>query len=151
MSAVPMARAAAVRVAPGRPPAQWSVRVPGSKSLTNRALLLAGVAAGTTRLVAPLIADDTEVMMAALRVLGAPVDRVAGGDGEDVVVEGLGGPPGRRHREWSRSTAAWPGPSGGSWCRCSPPVAAVSRSTVTRNCAAGRSARCSPRCAPRAR
>jgi 3-phosphoshikimate 1-carboxyvinyltransferase len=87
------AGAAAVRVAPGSPPARWSVRVPGSKSLTNRALLLAGVAQGTTRLVAPLIADDTEVMMAALRVLGASVELLAGADGHDVTVRGLGGPP----------------------------------------------------------
>lgn len=92
MSTLP-AGAAAVRVAPGSPPARWSVRVPGSKSLTNRALLLAGVAQGTTRLVAPLIADDTEVMMAALRVLGASVELLAGADGHDVTVRGLGGPP----------------------------------------------------------
>jgi 3-phosphoshikimate 1-carboxyvinyltransferase len=85
--------AAAVRVAPGSPPAHWSLRVPGSKSLTNRALLLAGVAAGTTQLIAPLIADDTEVMMAALRELGADVRRVDGADGDDVSVRGLGGPP----------------------------------------------------------
>jgi 3-phosphoshikimate 1-carboxyvinyltransferase len=82
-----------VRVAPGSPPARWSLRVPGSKSLTNRALLLAGAAAGATKLLAPLIADDTEVMMAALRQLGARVDRVAGADGDDVTVQGLGGPP----------------------------------------------------------
>jgi 3-phosphoshikimate 1-carboxyvinyltransferase len=87
------ADAAAVRVTPGTPPAHWSLRVPGSKSLTNRALLLAGVAAGRTRLIAPLIAEDTEVMMAALRRLGATVQRVAGSEGEDVVVDGLGGPP----------------------------------------------------------
>ncbi len=87
------AAATAVRVAPGSPPAHWSLRVPGSKSLTNRALLLAGVAEGTTRLIAPLIADDTEVMMAALQQLGARVGRVAGADGDDVTVLGLGGPP----------------------------------------------------------
>jgi 3-phosphoshikimate 1-carboxyvinyltransferase len=88
-----LSAAAAVRVAPGSPPARWSLRVPGSKSLTNRALLLAGVAEGGTRLVAPLIADDTEVMMAALQALGASVRRVAGTDGEDVTIEGIGGPP----------------------------------------------------------
>jgi 3-phosphoshikimate 1-carboxyvinyltransferase len=88
-----VAGAAAVRVTPGTPAARWSLRVPGSKSLTNRALLLAGVAAGRTRLVAPLLADDTEVMMAALRTLGAAVQRVPGADGEEVVVDGLGGPP----------------------------------------------------------
>lgn len=89
----PGAGAAAVRVSPGTPPAHWSLRVPGSKSLTNRALLLAGVAAGRTRLIAPLIADDTEVMMAALRTLGAGVQRLPGAEGEEVVVDGLGGAP----------------------------------------------------------
>lgn len=89
----PVAGAAAVRVTPGTPPAHWSLRVPGSKSLTNRGLLLAGVAAGRTRLIAPLVADDTEVMMAALRTLGATVQQVPGSDGKEVVVDGLGGPP----------------------------------------------------------
>jgi 3-phosphoshikimate 1-carboxyvinyltransferase len=78
-----------VLVAPGSPPARWEVRVPGSKSLTNRALLLAGVAAGRSRLVAPLRADDTEVMAQALRTLGGSVEL----DGEDWLVEGLAGAP----------------------------------------------------------
>jgi 3-phosphoshikimate 1-carboxyvinyltransferase len=77
------------RVAPGRPPRRWEVRVPGSKSLTNRALLLAGVAAGRSRLARPLLADDTEVMAEALRALGARVGREA----EDWIVDGIGGPP----------------------------------------------------------
>ena len=77
-------------VSPGTPPSRWEVRVPGSKSITNRALLLAGVADGTSRLRDPLIADDTEVMAAALRTLGAGVAR----DGHDWIVDGLGGPPG---------------------------------------------------------
>jgi 3-phosphoshikimate 1-carboxyvinyltransferase len=95
MSAL-FADATAVRVAPGAPAARWSLRVPGSKSLTNRALLLAGVATGATRLIAPLIADDTEVMISALQALGASVTFVPGAEGEegeDLIVEGLGGPP----------------------------------------------------------
>ena len=82
-----------VRVAPGRPPARWEVRVPGSKSLTNRALLLAGVAAGDSRLINPLIADDTEVMAGALETLGATV--TAGPLDHELAwaVQGLGGPP----------------------------------------------------------
>lgn len=79
-----------VRVSPGEPPSRWEVPVPGSKSLTNRALLLAGVAGpGSSRLINPLIADDTEVMAGALATLGAGVRR----DGGDWVIEGLGGPP----------------------------------------------------------
>jgi 3-phosphoshikimate 1-carboxyvinyltransferase len=83
----------AVRVSPGKPPPRWRLRVPGSKSLTNRALLLAGVAEGRSRLLAPLIADDTEVMARALRALGAGVTALDGDDGPDWVVDGLGGAP----------------------------------------------------------
>ncbi len=50
-----------VHVAPGDPQARWAVRVPGSKSITNRALLLAGVASGRSVLLDPLVADDTAV------------------------------------------------------------------------------------------
>ncbi len=89
MNATAVTPRATVRVAPGRLPAGWAVRVPGSKSLTNRALLLAGVAAGRSRLRHPLIADDTEAMAAALAALGAGVERDAG----DWVIDGLGGAP----------------------------------------------------------
>ena len=80
-----------VRVAPGRPPGAWSVDVPGSKSLTNRALLLAGVATGTSRLANTLVADDTVVMADALRALGAQITAVEG----ELLVGGLAGPPTR--------------------------------------------------------
>ena len=90
MSSGVAAAGATVRVAPGRPAPRWEVRVPGSKSLTNRALLLAGVAGpGESRLSDPLIADDTEVMAAAVDALGARVTR----DGGDWVIAGLGAPP----------------------------------------------------------
>jgi 3-phosphoshikimate 1-carboxyvinyltransferase len=58
---------------------QGAVRLPGSKSLTNRALLLAALAAGETTLTNLLDAEDTQVMIAALRVLGVAVTRVAQG------------------------------------------------------------------------
>ena len=47
------------------------VKVPGSKSLSNRVLLMAGLATGTTRLTGLLHSDDTQVMMRALELLGA--------------------------------------------------------------------------------
>ena len=83
-----------VHVAPGTPPAKWQVRVPGSKSITNRALLLAGVASGTSTLWSPLVADDTTAMLAALRSLGVAIEERQQPD-ETVawLVEGLGGPP----------------------------------------------------------
>jgi 3-phosphoshikimate 1-carboxyvinyltransferase len=82
-----------VRVSPGSPPAHWQLRVPGSKSLTNRALLLAGVADGHSRLAAPLIAADTEAMAAAMRALGATVAFGEDGDGPVCDVDGIGGAP----------------------------------------------------------
>jgi 3-phosphoshikimate 1-carboxyvinyltransferase len=84
---------ALARVRPGSPPAIWEVRVPGSKSITNRALLLAGVAAGRSTLLQPLVADDTRAMAAALRGLGATVDEQADAGGLRWVVDGLGRPP----------------------------------------------------------
>ncbi len=47
-----------------------AVRPPGSKSLTNRALLLAALAEGTSTLRGVLFSDDTRVMLAALAQLG---------------------------------------------------------------------------------
>ncbi|WP_375492237.1 3-phosphoshikimate 1-carboxyvinyltransferase [uncultured Jatrophihabitans sp.] len=59
-----------------------SVTLPGSKSLTNRLLLLAALADGPTRLVAPLRARDTLLMADAIRALGATVVD----DGADLLV-----------------------------------------------------------------
>jgi 3-phosphoshikimate 1-carboxyvinyltransferase len=51
-----------------------SVRLPGSKSITNRALILAALADTPTRLIGPLEARDTGLMAAAIRALGATVE-----------------------------------------------------------------------------
>ncbi|MCO5976662.1 bifunctional 3-phosphoshikimate 1-carboxyvinyltransferase/cytidylate kinase [Ideonella oryzae] len=63
------------------------VRLPGSKSISNRVLLLAGLAAGTTEVHDLLDSDDTRVMLDALRLLGCGLQR----DGEVLKVTGLGG------------------------------------------------------------
>ena len=63
------------------------VRLPGSKSISNRVLLLAGLSAGTTRIHDLLDSDDTRVMLAALSALGCVVQR----RGDVVEVTGLGG------------------------------------------------------------
>ncbi len=65
-----------------------SVRLPGSKSISNRFLLLAALAAGETHLHDVLDADDTRHMLAALRALG--VDCTSDGAG-GVRVCGAGG------------------------------------------------------------
>jgi 3-phosphoshikimate 1-carboxyvinyltransferase len=53
--------------------AAGEVRLPGSKSISNRALLLAALSVGETRLTGLLAAADTRVMIDALRVLGVDV------------------------------------------------------------------------------
>ena len=49
------------------------MRVPGSKSISNRVLLLAALAEGSTQLSGLLRSDDTAVMIDALRTLGVPI------------------------------------------------------------------------------
>jgi 3-phosphoshikimate 1-carboxyvinyltransferase len=56
------------------PNAPRRVRVPGSKSLTNRALIVAAMARGTSVLTGALDSDDTRVMVDSLRRLGLKVD-----------------------------------------------------------------------------
>ena len=53
-----------------------TVRLPGSKSITNRALVCAALASGETTLTGALFADDTEAMVEAVQSLGAEVDRL---------------------------------------------------------------------------
>ena len=68
--------------------AAGTVQLPGSKSISNRVLLLAGLARGTTVLHDLLDSDDTRVMLQALRVLGCQiVSRAAGA----TAVTGIGG------------------------------------------------------------
>ena len=53
--------------------------VPGSKSITNRALILAALGKSTTRLQGCLVSEDTQIMGEALRKLGIRVESTAGG------------------------------------------------------------------------
>lgn len=57
-------------------PVTTTVRLPGSKSMTARALVLAAVSVGTSTLHAPLRARDTELMAAGLRAMGTHVSTV---------------------------------------------------------------------------
>ncbi|KXV05587.1 3-phosphoshikimate 1-carboxyvinyltransferase [Caballeronia megalochromosomata] len=67
--------------------ASGTVRLPGSKSISNRVLLLAALASGETSITNLLDSDDTRVMIAALKTLGVAVRE----DGERVIVGGTGG------------------------------------------------------------
>ncbi len=66
-----------------------TVPIPGSKSLTNRALILAALASGTSTLQGALFSEDTDVMAESLRRLGIPVTAQA--DAETFLIEGQGG------------------------------------------------------------
>ena len=63
-----------------------TVALPGSKSISNRVLLLAALSGGTTRVHDLLDSDDTRVMLDALRALGCSVVH----HGAVVEIEGLG-------------------------------------------------------------
>jgi len=67
--------------------ANGPVTLPGSKSISNRVLLLSALCAGTTHIHDLLDSDDTRVMLQALRQLGCGVDV----QGTSVTVKGLGG------------------------------------------------------------
>jgi 3-phosphoshikimate 1-carboxyvinyltransferase len=77
---------ATLPIAP-KPPIDASVLVPGSKSLTNRALTVAALARGTSVLSGCLLAEDSEVMLGALRALGLETEP----RGTTVTVHGQGG------------------------------------------------------------
>lgn len=68
-----MERPETIRLTARSSPIDATVRLPGSKSLTNRALLLAALANGESHLHGILFADDSRLMIDALRGLGIPI------------------------------------------------------------------------------
>jgi 3-phosphoshikimate 1-carboxyvinyltransferase len=69
--------------------AQGTVRLPGSKSISNRTLLLAALAQGTTRIFDLLASDDTHVMLMALQKLGVKWEQV--GATQEYILHGTDG------------------------------------------------------------
>ena len=63
-----------IEIQPISKPIDATIRVPGSKSYTNRALLVAAMASGVSTLTGALFSDDTRYMSAALRKLGVEID-----------------------------------------------------------------------------
>ena len=78
-----------LKINPITHPLNATVRVPGSKSLTNRALLIASLANGTTHLTNALFSDDSSYFANALQTLGFDVqlDEV----NHEMSITGLGG------------------------------------------------------------
>ncbi len=97
-------------------PIDAAVVVPGSKSMTNRALVLAALATAPTTVRSPLRARDTELMAAALVALGS-----------GVADEGA---------DWIVTPSAWSGPAdvdcglAGTVMRFVPPVAALAHGEI---------------------
>jgi len=56
--------------------AHGTITLPGSKSISNRVLLLAALAEGTTEVRDVLLSDDTERMLDGLRILGVGVEQL---------------------------------------------------------------------------
>jgi 3-phosphoshikimate 1-carboxyvinyltransferase len=83
MTALP----AALTLIPPTHPLVGRVSPPGSKSITNRALLLAALATGTSRLTGALKSKDTVLMAAALRQMGVSIEEP---DATSFVVTGTG-------------------------------------------------------------
>jgi 3-phosphoshikimate 1-carboxyvinyltransferase len=83
-----------IEIVPLTSPVQAKITVPGSKSITNRALVLAALAEGETRLNGALWSQDTQVMIQGLKTLGFVVQ--ASADplqpcNRDITVAGSGG------------------------------------------------------------
>jgi len=78
-----------MQITPIRHPLNASVRVPGSKSLTNRALLISALSSGLTRLTNVLFSDDSRHFAHALAQLG--FNLVIDEDCREIAVEGCAG------------------------------------------------------------
>ncbi|MFC4905900.1 3-phosphoshikimate 1-carboxyvinyltransferase [Actinomadura gamaensis] len=100
-----------------RGPVDAVVPLPGSKSMTNRALILAATAAGSSRVGRPLASRDTRLMAHALRALGADVSE----DERDWLVD-----PGERLRGPAEIDVGL----AGTVMRFLPPVAALADGDV---------------------
>ena len=68
-----------------------TVSLPGSKSISNRVLLLAALSQGTTTIHDLLDSDDTRVMLAGLKQLGCAITPDAVTPGKPIAVTGIGG------------------------------------------------------------
>ncbi len=79
----------ALVIRPFTTPARGIAQIPGSKSITNRALILAALADGVTLLSGALFSRDTRILIAALQALGFEIshDEAAG----SIRIAGLGG------------------------------------------------------------
>ncbi len=109
-------------------PVRATVAIPGSKSLTNRTLVIAALADSPSRLRRPLRARDTLLMAAALRSLGVRIELVASGGERDTA--------GGSDADWAVTPGPLRGPAdvdcglAGTIMRFLPPVAVLADGPV---------------------
>jgi 3-phosphoshikimate 1-carboxyvinyltransferase len=109
----------------GATPVDISVVIPGSKSVTNRALILAAQAKSPSTLRRPLVSRDSELMVAGLRALGIGIEETT------AVVDG------NEELQWSVTPAPLKGGvrvdvgNAGTVMRFLPPLAALATGEVT--------------------
>ena len=109
----------------GTTPVDISVVIPGSKSVTNRALILAAQATTPSTLRRPLVSRDSELMVAGLKALGVGIQESA------VIVDGV------EELQWILTPAALRGDvridvgNAGTVMRFLPPLAALATGEVT--------------------
>jgi 3-phosphoshikimate 1-carboxyvinyltransferase len=112
-------------------PVRAHVRPPGSKSVTNRALVLAALADGPTMITNPLRARDTRLMADALRALGTVIDEDGGASDGAASAESGG-----EYGIWRVTPGLTDGAAvvdvgnAGTVMRFVPPVAALTRGSV---------------------
>lgn len=115
-------------------PVKASVLLPGSKSITNRALVLAALASGPTTIAGPLVARDTELMAGAVTSLGARIDRTTGSEHGNAPGRATDSAPARQ--TWLVTPGMAAGPvtvavgNAGTVLRFVPPAAALVRGDV---------------------
>src|ERR1700758_4689461 len=106
-----------------------SIRLPGSKSITNRALILAALADGPTTITGPLRARDTDLMAGAVTALGASIDDSgtiqAGNDRLPASGSGPAQPTWTVTPGWASGTIAVDVGNAGTVLRFVPPAAAL--------------------------
>src|SRR5262249_14642620 len=78
-----------IEITPARSPVVGRIRPPGSKSITNRALLCAALADGASMLRAAIAREDTRVTSQSLRRLGLTIEEKSGGT--ELLLRGCGG------------------------------------------------------------
>ena len=117
MAATPRRRRAWAAPA-ARGPVRARLELPGSKSITNRALMIAALAGGPTQIIRPLRARDTELMAGAVAALGA-VASPRRRRGLDSVTPG-----------WRDAPATVHVGNAGTVLRFVPPAAALARADV---------------------